>query len=65
VGDSFFFASYDADVSEGAFTDYGIWRSAACGGYKNLPDGYWAYVCPPWYIFKETSEPKETEEAAK
>jgi hypothetical protein len=52
-------------VDEGAFTDYGIWRSAVYGGYKDLPDGYWVYVYPNWYIFGETSEEKKPQEAAK
>jgi hypothetical protein len=35
------------------FTDYGF--QAACGyrGYPSLPEGYWVYVYPRWYIWSE------------
>jgi hypothetical protein len=35
------------------FTDWGPWNGAEWGGYKNLPAGYWVYVYPRWYIWKE------------
>jgi len=52
-------------VGEGAFTDYGMWRSPRYGGYRNLPAGYWVYVYPHWYIFGEKKAENAAGEAAK
>ena len=40
------------------FTDYGYCECSAWGGHQNLPNGYWVYVCPNWYIWGEET-PKD------
>jgi HEAT repeat protein len=36
------------------FSDYGIFPAIAeYGGYKDVPQGYWVYVYPYWYIWGE------------
>lgn len=37
----------------GDFFDYGFWSGAAYAGQSDLPPGYWVYLAPDWYIFKE------------
>jgi|GEM_PF-1538856 len=43
------------------FDDFGIWQGTEWAGYKNLPPGYWVYVYPYWYIWRDlttTAKPK-------
>jgi hypothetical protein len=35
------------------YKDFGLWSGATYGGYNNLKSGYWVYVHPRWYIWKE------------
>jgi len=37
----------------GDFCDYGFWPGTAYAGQNDLPPGYWVYLAPDWYIFKE------------
>lgn len=37
----------------GDFYDYGYWAGTAYLGQNDLPPGYWVYLAPNWYIFKE------------
>ncbi|MBM83201.1 MAG: hypothetical protein CMJ78_21785 [Planctomycetaceae bacterium] len=40
----------------GQFNDYGFWGGKTYAGQSNLPEGYWVYVYPNWYIFKDQKE---------
>lgn len=35
------------------FRDWGMWSGASYGGHNGLSAGYWVYVYPRWYIWKE------------
>lgn len=37
------------------FNDWGLWSGTEWAGFTNLPPGYWVYVAPHWYIWKEQS----------
>ena len=37
----------------GDFCDFGFWSGTSYAGYSDLPAGYWVYLAPKWYIFKE------------
>src|SRR5882724_3257972 len=37
----------------GDFYDYGLWQGTSYAGQNDLPLGYWVYLAPDWYIFKE------------
>jgi hypothetical protein len=37
----------------GDFNDYGHYTGNNYAGYNNLSNGYWVYVSPRWYIWKE------------
>ncbi|HEX5243530.1 MAG TPA: hypothetical protein VFW23_09750, partial [Tepidisphaeraceae bacterium] len=39
--------------SYGDFYDYGFWAGKDYSEQHDLPSGYWVYVSPTWYIFKE------------
>lgn len=39
--------------SYGDFYDYGFWAGKDYAEQHDLPSGYWVYVAPTWYIFKE------------
>jgi hypothetical protein len=41
--------------SYGAFNDYGYYTTTSYAGYNNIPAGYWVYVYPNWYIWKNVS----------
>jgi hypothetical protein len=45
----------------GAFKDFGLYESKSYGGFRDLPRGYWVYVAPFWYIWRE----RTADEAAK
>jgi hypothetical protein len=36
-----------------AFNDHGFWNGSAYGGVVGLPVGYWVYVYPHWYIWRD------------
>ncbi|MDB5391243.1 MAG: von Willebrand factor related domain, partial [Planctomycetaceae bacterium] len=42
----------------GQYRDYGFDQTKAYGGAENLPEGYWVYVAPYWYIWGETTQAK-------
>jgi hypothetical protein len=35
------------------FTDYGMYTGTSWHKYTNLPPGYWVYVYPDWYIWRD------------
>jgi hypothetical protein len=35
----------------GEFNDWGFWTGTSWAGFNNLPQGYWVYVAPHWYIW--------------
>ena len=37
----------------GDFYDYGFWTGGSYAGQNDLPAGYWVYLAPNWYIFKD------------
>lgn len=37
------------------FADYGWWEGSEYKGFRDLPQGYWVYVYPNWYVY-ETSK---------
>lgn len=41
----------------GDFYDYGYWSGTQYAGQENLPAGYWVYLAPTWYIFKDAAAP--------
>jgi hypothetical protein len=41
--------------SYGNFNDYGFYTSTSYAGYTNVPAGYWVYVYPNWYIWKDVA----------
>jgi hypothetical protein len=41
----------------GKFTDYGMYTGNSWAGYNNLPPGYWVYVYPHWYIWRDCANP--------
>src|SRR5262249_35205340 len=41
--------------SYSAFSDYGFSQTPSWGGFSGLPPGYWVYVYPHWFIWKESS----------
>lgn len=39
----------------GDFYDYGYWSGTSYAGQENLPPGFWVYLAPNWYIFKDAA----------
>jgi hypothetical protein len=37
----------------GDFSDYGSYSGTDYAGYSDLPKGYWVYVAPYWYIWRD------------
>ena len=37
----------------GDFYDFGYWSGGEYAGHKDLPAGYWVYLAPHWYAFRE------------
>lgn len=35
------------------FRDFGLYQACDWAGYTNIPAGYWVYVYPHWYIWRE------------
>jgi hypothetical protein len=50
-----FKADKDAD-DHGEFNDYGYRNKKEYGEQKDLPQGYWVYVQPNWYIWAERTD---------
>ncbi len=40
----------------GKFHDYGYYNGTSWAGMKGLPQGYWVYVYPRWYIWGEKNQ---------
>jgi beta-lactamase regulating signal transducer with metallopeptidase domain len=47
-----FRATEDAETY-GDFTDYGSYTGKSYAGYDDLPPGFWVYVKPHWYIWRD------------
>ena len=48
-------------ASYGKFYDWGYWSGTSWHGYADLPPGYWVYVFPHWYIWRDCrGEPQPT-----
>jgi hypothetical protein len=47
-------------ASYGLFSDYGMCECPSWAGYNNLPTGYWVYVHPHWYIWRDCVKPNAT-----
>ena len=45
----------------GKFCDLGYYPEAEYAGFKDLEPGYWVYVAPNWYIWKDSKKPHEPE----
>lgn len=41
----------------GEFNDWGFWPGTSWAGYTGLPQGYWVYVYPCWYIWERSTQP--------
>jgi hypothetical protein len=41
----------------GKFTDFGKYPACSWAGYNDLPEGYWVYVYPHWYIWRDCVNP--------
>lgn len=39
----------------GEFEDYGFWAGGSYAGQDNLPQGYWVYVYPNWFLWGDTT----------
>jgi Ca-activated chloride channel family protein len=48
-------APADAE-SYGPFHDYGRWEETSYAGQSNLPQGYWVYVAPNWFIWGDQAK---------
>jgi HEAT repeat protein len=44
--------------SYGEFHDYGHYEGSEWAGFTDLPEGFWVYVYPHWYIWGETKNGK-------
>jgi hypothetical protein len=49
----------DDVASYGEFNDWGYWTGTSWAGFTGLPQGYWVYVYPCWYIWARTTAPIE------
>ena len=47
----------------GDFYDFGHWTGSSYAGHEDLPAGYWVYLAPNWYIFKDASGARVTKPA--
>ncbi len=46
----------DDQPTYGDLKDFGRWEGTAYKTHQNLPNGYWVYVAPHWYIWGESTE---------
>lgn len=46
-------------ASYGAFHEYGRWEGTSYLDQNNLPQGYWVYVAPNWYIWGDYAQRRE------
>jgi hypothetical protein len=44
----------------GEFEDYGHYPACGYRGYRDLPEGYWVYVYPRWYIWGQRRAEQHT-----
>ncbi len=42
-------------TSHGSVDDYGFWQGTSYAGQNNLPQGFWVYVFPNWYIWGDST----------
>jgi hypothetical protein len=42
------------------FFEFGYRTDSTCAQYTNLPKGYWVYVAPYWYIWRDRAGSQET-----
>ncbi|MEW6736337.1 MAG: hypothetical protein AB1489_33905 [Acidobacteriota bacterium] len=40
----------------GDYKDYGYWSGSQYRNYEDLPAGYWVYLYPHWYIWKQQNK---------
>jgi hypothetical protein len=46
----------DDRQSYSEFRDYGFYQACDWAGHRNVPAGFWVYVYPYWYIWKDESK---------
>jgi Ca-activated chloride channel family protein len=46
----------DDSSAYGDFSDFGRWEGTSYRGQNNLPQGYWVYVAPHWYIWGDLAK---------
>jgi len=39
------------------YNDHGIWQGTSYAGFNDLTPGYWVYVYPRWYIWRDGPKP--------
>lgn len=44
------------EVTYGKFYDFGYYAGTQYAGYTDLPEGYWVYVAPKWYIWGKSEK---------
>ena len=47
-------------ASYGDFYNWGYWRGTSYAGHSQLPPGYWVYVYPHWYIYRDKGGTPQT-----
>jgi hypothetical protein len=45
------------EQSYGKFNDFGKYQATSYGGVNNVPEGYWVYVSPNWYVWRDCVRP--------
>jgi len=45
------------EQSYGKFSDFGMYTGNSYVGINDLPPGYWVYVHPHWYIWRDCVKP--------
>ena len=48
------------EAQYGAFADNGLSQTTEWQGFKDLPPGYWVYVAPYWYIWRDQVQAKRS-----
>jgi hypothetical protein len=48
----------------GTFHDYGYWPGGTYAGVSGIPPGYWVYVAPTWYVWKQLAPARQVEEGS-